>query len=330
MPRRADRLAGVGARWRVLAAPHWWLLAAPRWRLLAAASLLAGCASTPDLLPSRAQDQAVATSERAARLLARGDLAAARQGYLGALAAAQAVQDPALEGAALLNLTLVNARLGDLAGAHGAVDRVLAAPARFGPALQARAAARKALLRLDDHAPDEALRWADQADRACLQPCALAAAMHNLRAQVALSRRDAVAAAAAAQRAAAAAVAAAQPAEEAGALRLLARAWMQQADPTLAPQTADALARALALDRRLGQPDRVALDLLLAADNEDQRGNSAAAAELFDRALAVYTATGDRRNADRVRERVHQRQAAAAARGSGPAATVTGPAPGLQ
>ena len=318
MPRPADRPATAPPRWRLLAAPHGWLLAA--------ASLLAGCASAPDLPPSRAQDQAVTSSERAARLLARGDLTAARQGYLGALAAAQAVQDPALEGAALLNLTLVNARLGDLAGADAAVDRVLAAPARFGPALQARAAARKALLRLDDNRPDDALHWADQADRVCAQPCALAAVMHNLRAQVALSRGDAVAAAAAAQAAAAAAVATAQPAEEAGALRLLARAWLQQADPRLAPQTADALARALATDRQLGQPDRVALNLLLAADNEDLRGNSAAASELLDRALAVYTATGDRRNADRVR----QRQAGRAVRSSSPAAGVTPPAVGTQ
>lgn len=308
MSRRADRPAAAGACRLALA--------------LAAAGLLAGCSSAPDLAPSRAQDQAVATSEQAARLLARGDLAAARQGYLGALAAAQAVQDPALEGAALLNLTLVNARLGDLAGADAAVDRILTAPSRFGPGLLGRAAARKALLRLDGNLPDEALRWADQAEQACEHPCALAAAMHNLRAQVALTRGDAAAAAAAAQRALAAAEAAAQPAEAAGAQRLLARAWMQQADPTRAPQVADALARALATDRRLGQPDRIALDLLLAADNEDQRGQTAAADELLDRALAVYTATGDRRNADRVRERVQPRQAARAARGGAPAAAV--------
>lgn len=323
MPRHADLPATPLPRRRLPAAARGWRVsAAPRGWLLAAASLLAGCASGPDLPPSRAQDQAVTSSERAARLVARGDLAAARQGYLGALAAAQAVQDPALEGAALLNLTLVNARLGDLAGAHAAVDRVLAAPARFGPALQARAAARKALLRLDDNSPDDALRWAEQADRACERPCALAAAMHNLRAQVALSRGDAVAAAAAAQAGAAAAVATAQPAEEAGALRLLARAWMQQAEPRLAAQTADVLARALAIDRQLGQPDRVALDLLLAADHEDQRGNGAAASELLDRALAVYTATGDRRNAERVRQRLAGR----VVRSSSPAAVVTLPA----
>ena len=296
MPRRADRPAGLGAQWRAL--------------VLAAASLLVGCASSPEQAPSRAQDQAAASSERAARLLARGDLAAARQGYLHALAAAQAVQDPALEGAALLNLTLVNARLGDLAGADAAVDRILAAPLRFGPALQARAAARKALLRLDDHAPDEALRWADQADRGCERPCALAAAMHNLRAQVALSRGDAATAAAAAHQAAAAAVAAKQPTEEAGALRLLARAWMQQGDPTLITQAADALARALVLDRRLGLPDRVALDLLVAADNEDQRGQPAAASDLLGRALAVYSAIGDTRNAEAVRQRLAARPAA--------------------
>lgn len=85
---------------------------------------------------------------------------------------------------------------------------------------------------------------------------------------------------------------------------------MQQGDPTQATQVVAALARPLVVDRRLGLPDRVALDLLVAADSEDQRGQPAAASDLLGRALAVYTAIGDARNAEAVRHRLAARPAA--------------------
>jgi len=274
---------------------------------LALAGLLSACAgASPEQTPSRAQQQAVVNSERAARVLARGDLPAARQAYVVALASAQAVQDPALEAAALLNLTLVHARLGDTLAAHRAVDQILNAPARFEPALQARASARKALLRLDERADDDALRWADRASDACASPCALAAALDTVRGQVAFSRSDFAGAALLARRAIAAAGASAQQAEQAGALRLLARTQMRLGETGPA---AEALARALAIDLRLGQPDRLALDLFYAAETEDQRGNSAQASSLYLRALAVYEATGDSRNADVLRQRMVARPA---------------------
>jgi len=274
---------------------------------LALAGLLSACAGTsPEHAPSRAQQQAVVNSERAARILARGELPAARQAYGVALASAQALQDPALEAAALLNLTLVQARLGDLPAAHRAVDQILDAPARFEPAVRARAAARKALLRLDERADDDALRWADRASDGCASPCALAAALDTVRGQVAYAQGDSAGAALLAQRAIAAASTSAQSAEQAGALRLLARAQMRlgQSGPA-----AEALARALAIDLRLGQPDRLALDLVFAAENEDQRGKPALASTLYLRALAVYDATGDARNADVLRQRLVARPA---------------------
>lgn len=280
--------------------------ASPGATLLLAALLSACAGPAPEAAPSRAQQQAVVSSERAGRQLARGDLPAARQGYLLALASAQAVQDPALEAAALLNLTLVHARLGDLAAAHGAVDQILGAPARFDAAVQARAAARKALLRLDEGADDEALRWADVATAGCAAPCALAPALDTLRGQIAFSRGDLAGAVAWARRAADAAAAAAQPAEQAGALRLLARAQTRLGETGPA---ADALARAWAIDHPLGQPDRLALDLVYAADNEDRRGNPEQATDLYRRALAVYDATGDVRNAQALRQRLANRPA---------------------
>jgi tetratricopeptide (TPR) repeat protein len=286
----------------------------PRWRrAVQAAGLgaglligawLAGCSSTPERVPSATQLQARNTSERAARALQRGDLDQARVLYGAALDAAQALQDPALTGAALLNLTLVDARRGDLAAAQAHVDSMLANPARYEPALLARAAARKALLMLDAGQPDAALAWAGEARKFCGAPCALGPMLDNLAAHVALGQGDAAGALALARRAAEQAGTGEQVGEQSSALRLAGRAASQLGDT---PAAADWLARALQLDRDLGQPDRVALDLLFAAENEDRRGNTAAATDLYQRALTVYNAIGDKPNAAVVRARLGSR-----------------------
>ncbi len=263
------------------------------------ATLLVACAVPPERPASAAQRQAVDASQRAARALQYGDLALARNLYLSALAAAQALQDPALTGAALLNLTLVDARRGDLPAAHQHVDLLLA-DRQQSAALLARAAARKALLLLDDQQPEAALAWAAQARRGCAMPCALAPVLDNLQAHVALLRGDAAGALALAHRAASMAAATQQPGEQASAMRLVGRAATRLGDGT---QAAEALATALQLDRQLGQPDRIALDLLYAADNEVSRGNTMLADVLYKRAATVYAAIGDARSADDLRAR---------------------------
>ena len=272
-------------------------------RLLACAASLAlmACASPPTRPPSPTQALASASSERGARALQRGDWPQALAQYQATLQAAVALQDPALTGAALLGLSLVQARLGALDAANAQVDQILARPAYFDAGLQARAAARKAVLALDGPQPGEALRWADRAELLCAAPCALAPLLGNLRAHAALARGDTATAASLADAAGRAAQAAGQDGEQASALRLQARALGRLGQPEPA---ATALASALQIDRRLGQPDRVALDLLLAADVEDLRGQRDAATDLLQRALAVYSASGDARQADAVRQRL--------------------------
>ena len=275
----------------------------PAGRLLALAAGLAllACASPPARPPSPTQALASASSERGARALQRGDWPQALAQYQATLQAAVALQDPALTGAALLGLSMVQARLGALELAQAQVDQILARPAYFDTGLQARAAARRAVLALDGPQPGDAMRWADRAEQLCAAPCALAALLGTLRAHAALARGDDTTAAGLAEAAASAAQAAGQDGEWASALRLQARALgrLGQAD-----RAAAALALALQSDRRRGQPDRVALDLLLAAEVEDQRGQRAAATDLLQRALAVYSASGDARRADAVRQRL--------------------------
>jgi len=261
---------------------------------------LAACTATGPA-PNAAQQSATSLSQSAARALARGDTAQSLAHYESALAAAESVEDFELSGAALLNLALVHSRSGDLAAAHARVDRILAASLRYPPAMRARAAARKALLYLDAADPTSALRWADTAQAGCPAPCELAAALAGVRAHVALQRGELAAAAAHAEHAAKMASESGQPAEQANALRLLGRARARNGE---ADAAAAVLAQALAIDQRLGLPERIALDLLYAGDNEHGRLQIAAAREFYERALTVYLAAGQHRAAESARGRL--------------------------
>lgn len=248
---------------------------------------LGGCASAPPKVVNAPHEAALALSQRAARALQRGETTQALSLYEQALAAADSVEDADTGGAVLLNLALVHGRLGQPREAHQRVDRILGAPTRYPGALQAQAAARKALLHLDTREGPLALQWADKAQAACASPCTLAAVLANLRGQVALEAGDATQAAAQAARAAELATAAEQQAELANAQRLLGRARMKLADSAAA---AAALQRALDIDRALGLPERIALDLLYAGDNAAAAGQRDAARDYFERALQVAQA----------------------------------------
>lgn len=264
------------------------------------ALLIAACGSAPPAL-NPPQQTATSAAQQAARAWARGDVAQARLLYERALAAAESVEDFPLAGATLVNLALVHARGNDLAAAHQRLDRVLAAPQRYGIALNAAAATRKAMLYLDAPDLDAALAWADRAQAACASPCEHGATLAVLRAHVALQRGEISGSARHAEMALALATQASQAAEQANALRLLGRARSQSGQHA---QAAADLAQALAIDQRLGLPDRVALDLVFASDVELQRQQPAAAREFLERALVVYQATGASRSADALRARL--------------------------
>jgi tetratricopeptide (TPR) repeat protein len=278
------------------------------WALLLCAAALAGCASAPPPPVNSAHQAATELGQSAARALRQGDADRALTLYTQALARAEAVEDFELGGPLLLNLALVQARLGHGAQAAASLDRVLGAPQFYAAPLRAEAAARRGLLALDTPDLDAALRWADVAQTACAAPCPLAATLANLRAQVALARGDAEGAAAFAAQAQALATAAGQDSETANALRLGGRAHSRAGRTT---QAAELLDQALAADRRLGLSDRVALDLMDLADNETRRARPAASRAFYERALNVYLAAGHRAAADGVRARIAALPAAA-------------------
>ena len=260
----------------------------------AVALLLAACGS-PRPPQNPAQQSANTLAQAGSRAWARGDAAQARTLYERALAAAESVEDFDLAGAMLLNLALVQGAGGDLAGAQARVDRIVAAPQRYGPSLVAGASARKALLYLDAPDPDAALQWAERAQAACAAPCPLDATLANLRAHVALQRGDAPGALQWSTQAAGRTDDGS--AERANALRLSGRAQHRLGRHDAA---AAALAQARAIDRKLGLSDRVALDLVAAAENESARGDAAAAREFYLRALDVYRAAGNAAAADSI------------------------------
>ena len=277
---------------------------------VAAAVLVAACSSGPRPTPNPQRQAADSLTQGAARALARKDYAAALRQYEGALAAAESIEDFERAGSALLNLALVHSRMGQLSAAHARVDRILAVPARYGATLHAQAAARKALLEVDAPDLDAALRWTDVAQSVCAEPCVVGATLADIRAHVALERSDPAAAAGHAARAVALATGGGLEAERGNALRLLGRAQTRLGQTTEAAQS---LASALDIDRTLGLPERVALDLVYAAENEERRSQAALAREYYERAIAVYVAAGNAKAADLVRARLGRTAAAAAA-----------------
>ncbi len=223
------------------------------------------------------------------RALARNDFVAALAAYQQALAAAESVEDFEGTATARLNLAAVWARLARPDEAEAQLDRLLAAPQRYPAALLQQAAARKALASFDSARDADALAWADRAQAGCAAPCAVAAAMDNLRAALALQQGDAAQALLLARRAATQAMSSELRAEHANALRLQGRALTMNKDTTAA---AAVLAQALDEDRALGLPERIALDLMHAAQNEEQRGQVGAARAFYERALQVSRAAG--------------------------------------
>ncbi len=261
--------------------------------LLLATALLAACSSPPPRPSSAAQTSAQAHHQNGARALRRGDLNAALAAYNEALAASDSVEDFEGSATALLNLAVVHARLAQadpaqarahLDAAHARVDRILTAPQRYSDTQRSRAATRKAMLYLDAQAQGLALHWADQARAVCADPCPLAPTLANLRAFVAFERGEAARAADQASRAAELAAAMGQETEHANALRLLGRANTRLGKTD---EAAQALESALRIDRDLGMPERIALDLMHAGENEERRGRAAAAREFYERALQV-------------------------------------------
>ena len=240
--------------------------------------------------PNAVTEAARAQNQAATRALREGNLPKAASLYQASLAGAESIENFDLAGANLLNLALVHQQDRRWTDAHAAVDKIIAAAGSYGPANASRAAARKAMILLDQGNDDAALQWAESALRGCAAPCAITATMENLRAHVALEQNRIDAAIDFASIAVEASAAPAQAPERATAWRLLGRAHTRAGRMA---EAAPLLAGALALDRQLSLSERIALDLLYAGDNEVRGENRPKARENYLRAAAVAKAASN-------------------------------------
>jgi tetratricopeptide (TPR) repeat protein len=251
-----------------------------------------GCASPPPTGTETERERLVEANARAARAVERGDLPRAATLYRQALRVAESLED--FRGIAInaLNLAATCQALDDAVCARGALDRILRVPAHFEPRWISEAAGRETQIALREGRLDAAGASLDRAERACAAPaCRNGTALVNLRAEILLERGDAGEAQTVAARSLAASRAEGNREEEANALRLAGRAASQAGEHERALAQ---LAEALALDKQLALPRKIALDLIALAEAELARGDRDAAGDYALRALSVSRATGSR------------------------------------
>lgn len=267
--------------------------------LLACLLVVAACGSSPAKPKPAAVSAALEANRRAEALLRAGDLDGAARGYRDALRAAQSLEDADGIAANAINLSIVYQRLGKLDDARASLAPVLEQPNLAFPAERlAQASLRRSVIDLDQRRLASAAQWAERAESHCGRSCPIAAALGNVKGQLALENGDANAAASSAKGALDAARASGDRAEAANALRLLGIAAFRAGD------AATALARiddALAIDRELAAPRKIYLDLVWLGRISASRGERDPARAYYERALAVSEAERDARASAEVR-----------------------------
>ena len=252
--------------------------------------LACACAGTA---PTRnnTEQQAAALNQRAARAFEQGDYPRAAALYEQALRLNTGVENT--EGIAINALSLARAHqaAGDAAAAHRVLDGLLVdGPLPLPPARRGDAQARKAQLYLDANDAARALEWSDKALASC-RGCAALPAIQILRGRAALAAGDPAAALDWAGKVlTATGPGSGNAGERANALRLSGEAQLARGEHQAALTP---LEQALELDRGLGLPARIFLDLMALGRAQLQLGNRTAARDYFSRARSVSAAAGD-------------------------------------
>ena len=258
-----------------------------------AAALLACACASVEPPQNRSEQQGAALNQRAARAFEQGDYRRAAALYEQALRLNWGVENPEGIAANALSLARAHQAGGDPLAAHRVLDGLLdQGPLAIPQASRSEAQARKAQLYLDANDAARALEWSDRALASCID-CAALPAIQSLRGRVALAAGDHGAALDWAGKALAATGSGPGPGragERANALRLTGEARLARGEPQLAVAP---LEQALEIDRGLGLPSRIRLDLMALGRAHLQLGNRAAAREYFVRARRVSEAVND-------------------------------------
>jgi hypothetical protein len=268
-------------------------------RLVAAAAcvLLGACAARPPapLAPSQATavqpTAAMEANRRGEASLRHGELDSAALHYREALRLSLAVEDANGIAANAVNLSIVYQRQGKYEEARASLAPLLeGVTLSHAPERRAQAALRRAVLDLEERRHARASEWAERAATWCSEPCALAAAIRNVKGQLALEAGRLDEAAASARSALAAGRAAGEVAEIANAQRLLGMTALAAGDGAAAH---DRLREALTIDRDLGMPRKIHLDLIGLGRASALRGEREAALAYYERARVVSVADRD-------------------------------------
>jgi len=250
-----------------------------------------GCSAPPKPSTAARQEAALEANRKGEAYVRHGELENAARSYREALRFSQALEDADGIAANAINLSIVRQRQGRFADARASLAAVLdQRNLKFSNARLAEVSLRQALLDLDEKNLAGADDWMAKATGHCAERCPAGAAIHNVRAQLALQAGRTDAAFLAARSAHDASRASGDQAEQANALRLLGIVGLKNGDAASARQH---LEQALAIDRELGAPRKIALDLLALGQAAALGGDRESARAYYARALAVGEAERD-------------------------------------
>lgn len=250
-----------------------------------------GCSAPPKPSTAARQEAALEANRKGEVYVRHGELENAARSYGEALRFSQALEDAEGIAANAINLSIVRQRQGRFADARASLAAVLdQRNLKFSNARLAEVSLRQALLDLDEKNLAGADDWMAKATGHCAERCPAGAAIHNVRAQLALQAGRTDAAFLAARSAHDASRASGDQAEQANALRLLGIVGLKNGEAASARQH---LEQALAIDRELGAPRKIALDLLALGQAAALGGDRESARAYYARALAVGEADRD-------------------------------------
>ena len=250
-----------------------------------------GCSAPPKPSTAARQEAALEANRKGEAYVRHGELENAARSYREALRFSQALEDAEGIAANAINLSIVRQRQGRFADARASLAAVLdQRNLKFSNARLAEVSLRQALLDLDEKNLAGADDWMAKATAHCAERCPAGAAIHNVRAQLALQAGRTDAAFLAARSAHDASRASGDQAEQANALRLLGIVGLKNGEAASARQH---LEQALAIDRELGAPRKIALDLLALGQAAALGGDRESARAYYARALAVGEADRD-------------------------------------
>lgn len=260
--------------------------------------MLVACGSAPEKQNFRTE-QSNKLSGRADAAFLQGEYESAKNDYLQALRISQSIENAAEIAIIRFNLARAFHELAQPEQAHLQLDALFSEPALpYPPATLAAAATLKSQYYLEGKESSLALSWIEKGEGYCQNKCPVAGSLLLLRAQLAQRDNRLDEALKFADDAAAVLKSGTQQMELANAYRLSGEISMAKTDFTRAIRS---FQQSHAIDRKLGIPGKIRLDLMRLGAAHERTGEAATALNYYARALTVSDAMGSKQGVDEVR-----------------------------